>query len=100
MGNHTEGPWRVAEMRHKYDVVIRDVNGAPVALGVVAGYPASEAEANARLIAAAPELLAALDALEAYARGFSVSGVCLEDEIEGGRLLANACDAIAKATGE
>jgi len=40
------------------------------------------------------QLREALDDLEQYARGFSVSGVYLADEIEGSRLLAKACDAI------
>ena len=42
------------------------------------------------------ELAEALDELEQYARGFSVSGVYLADEIEGNRLLTKACAALAK----
>lgn len=38
----------------------------------------------------------ALDDLENYVVGFSVSGVYLADEIEGSRLLAKACDAITE----
>jgi len=52
------------------------------------------------LIASSPELLDALNDLERYARLFSVSGVCLSDEIEGSRLLAKARNVIAKSIGE
>lgn len=86
----TPGPWRVGEMRNKYDIVIRDSNNSPVALGVVAGYLLREAEANARLIAAAPELLDVLTRLEMVAG----LGNNYDDPV---RVSARA--AIAKATG-
>ena len=67
---HTPGPWRVAENRHKYDTIIRSPQNDPIAATIMAGFPIKEARANARLIAAAPdraeiadELLAALKAL-------------------------------------
>ncbi len=53
-------------------------------------------ELRAKLKRQRDELMAALYELEEYARGFSVSGVYLADEIEGERLLDKACAAIAK----
>ena len=60
MTKHTPGPWQVAETRHKYDTLIRNRDNDPVASTNFAGYYPKTAAANARLIAAAPELLAAL----------------------------------------
>ena len=60
MSKHTPGPWQVAETRHKYDTLIRNRDNDPVASTNFAGYYPKTAAANARLIAAAPELLAAL----------------------------------------
>lgn len=59
---HTPGPWRVGETRHDYDCVIRNAENDPVCVGVVAGYSKRTARANARLMAAAPEMLEALKA--------------------------------------
>lgn len=57
----TPGPWRVADIDNCYKDVIEDANGDYVALAQ-ARYR-DKAEADARLIAAAPELLEALDRL-------------------------------------
>ena len=59
MTKHTPGPWSVAETRHKYDTLIRNRDNDPVASTNFAGYSPKTAAANARLIAAAPDLLAA-----------------------------------------
>ena len=49
-----------AETRHKYDTLIRNRDNDPVASTNFAGYSPKTAAANARLIAAAPEMLKAL----------------------------------------
>lgn len=65
MAAHTPGPWRVGEKRHDYaDIVIRVIRNRenhPVTMTCYAGYTRRTGDANARLIAAAPELLAALE---------------------------------------
>ena len=63
MTMHTEGPWSAAETRHNYDTVIRGPKGEPIALALIAGYTKQEGTANAALLAAAPDLLEALQEL-------------------------------------
>lgn len=63
MTAHTEGPWSVAETRHNYDTVIRGPKGEPIALALIAGYTKQEGAANTALLAAAPDLLEALQEL-------------------------------------
>ena len=73
---HTPGPWGVSAQPHGYsvwNVVDDEINpaciGRPVA-NVVGGYDSVQIEeANARLIAAAPELLKALEACVSWSRG-------------------------------
>lgn len=94
----TPGPWRVSEKRGDL-IDIRHENNEPGAMSlnlaqVVARQSwLKEAEANARLIAAAPELLAALikcaDALEEV----SYQAWC-------GEIIEGALAAINKVTGE
>ena len=62
MGKHTPGPWAIG---HSFtaDIAIREPSGECVA--VTCELCEGEAEANARLIASAPELLAALRDCEA-----------------------------------
>ena len=57
---HTQGPFSVAETRHKYDIVIRGPKNEPIALVLIAGFSKKEGAANANLLAAAPDLLEAL----------------------------------------
>lgn len=61
--NHTPGPWVASEMR----VFRGDIDGNTYIAGTApadySGGDTSEAKANARLIAAAPDLLAALEAV-------------------------------------
>jgi hypothetical protein len=64
MSQHTAGPWSVGETRHKYDLIIRNSENDPVASVFLAGYGPQTGAANARLIAAAPEMLAALKAAQ------------------------------------
>ena len=59
----TKGPWIAAETRHSWNRVIRDADGAPIALTQVAGYGSPTANANAHLIASAPALYEALEEL-------------------------------------
>ncbi len=95
---HTPGPWE-AQMpsRHKISVVTPDER--ELYIGCV---PLAEAEANARLIAAAPELLAACETLLSNLRtlddaGRSNPAAWSRDTFASQvRLLQ---DAIAKATG-
>jgi len=74
---HTPGPWRIGEALRGYDFGIVK----PIATGVIgiadipAGLHHGEADANARLIAAAPELL---DALRTILQGFT-DGVFVRD---------------------
>lgn len=69
--NHTPGPWRVSGYRL---AVLAELNGIKVVIADcnrTLGY--SESEANARLLAAAPDLLEALQLiLTADQRGFDL----------------------------
>ena len=88
MSDFTQGPFSVAETRHKYDIVIRGPKNEPIALVLIAGFSKKEGAANANLIAAAPDLLEALKRCK-----FDSLNMTLED-----REFCRA--AIAKATGE
>lgn len=92
---HTPGPWEVGPVD---DTVVTHVGADGVRLVVAeidGDYNQPETwpimEANARLIAAAPELLEALDRIQNWPRVFD--GLRAED-------VAFARAAIAKATGE
>lgn len=95
---HTPGPWVVKSARSgfyvesQFDVIVDSLDES-------GRYGAIDDEANARLIAAAPELLEALEKLYALVEGESPS---LLDEDSGGdsRLDIEICAAIAKAKGE
>lgn len=90
----TLGPWRVSEKRGDL-IDIRHNNNEPGAMSLNLAHVVArlswlrEAEANARLIAAAPELLEALQGCVALING---QGRGCE--------LQNAQEAIAKALGE
>ena len=63
MTEHTPGPWGCIDTSyHAHDYRLTKPNGEPLPLTIVAN-DHGEQRANARLIAAAPELLAALEAL-------------------------------------
>ena len=89
---HTPGPW------HDKDGIIRTADNAMLALVYSNGV--GSVTANARLIAAAPDLLAALrgcvDALNSHVRS-EFEGVWLESDFES--LLSPYRAAIAKAEG-
>lgn len=95
---HTPGPWHIGVRTYHAGRDVYGPKGEPVAVADDAITTTPEAEANARLIAAAPELLAALDKLlsatvdRALAEGYEMDGV--ECAARGFALAA-----IAKATG-
>ena len=107
MTKHTEGPWSVAETRHNYDTVIRGPKGEPIALALIAGYTKQEGAANTALLAAAPDLLEALQWYEAKAVQMGRAAIDQDSKlllelmkeiaVEYG---ARARAAIAKATGD
>ena len=98
MTMHTEGPWSVAETRHNYDTVIRGPKGEPIALALIAGYTKQEGVANTALLAAAPEMLLAL---QQYGIGFTDEAAARVEfgNYEVDRELKRRA-AIARATGE
>lgn len=78
---HTPGPW-TANLHHTrqdggrtYGFIFADgvVPTAAVVLGVE-GMPQDEGRANARLIAAAPDMLAALKLVDAFAKADEAAG--------------------------
>lgn len=98
---HTPGPWQLAEKYNCCDV--RAVDGPYVASSnASAAIRWDVKEANARLIAAAPELLEALNALldaDLYADGEGVCFIKHADTDSGERAVKMARAAIAKAEG-
>lgn len=61
---HTPGPWELAHSHERKGHLVTEVYKGRENLASIHAYEnADEAEANARLIAAAPELLEALEAL-------------------------------------
>lgn len=108
---HTPGPWEsVKEDGDEWwfggtggrQICIRAVGGKSWESFAVLGAEEAEteADANARLIAAAPELLEALrSAVHLYTQYGLVSGAPV-DGISGGQWVNEARAAIAKATGE
>ncbi len=96
MSDFTQGPFSVAETRHKYDIVIRGPKNEPIALVLIAGFSKKEGAANANLLAAAPDLLEALRGMFAMWRS-----VCRAQGWEPEHLAeaVRAQAAIAKATG-
>ena len=63
---HTPGPWgAVATSNHAHDYRLTKPDGSPLPVSAEAN-DHTEQRANARLIAAAPDLLAALEAAEGH----------------------------------
>lgn len=97
MKKHTKGPWQVIRPEHPLEGFTHAINSPT---GAVAwAFPPLEdvgqAAANARLIAAAPEMLAALEAAKAILNAYIPP-----DNFDGhaARALIMVRDAIAKAT--
>lgn len=94
-------PWRIAPSRRPYQAHYQIEDAVGLCVVALEESPLHDAAANARLIAAAPELLSELQALRA---------VCLAAISSGDWMVDGACDpdaelrrsaaAIAKATGE
>ena len=61
MSKHTPGPWKAEGWE---SVVVNDTNGNTLVLMPGASYGLAAVKANARLIAAAPDLLAACKAVD------------------------------------
>ena len=109
MNKHTQGPWVIdPASRNTAPEIIQAGTGRRVALALYAegSENASEAEANGNLIAAAPEMLAALEkaaeTLRANAHRFLLTGIkkysgvadyCWEQEREIRALIAKATGA-------
>ena len=87
MTAHTPGPWRVGDAGA---TVFGPANGNPAPETIARMAPRKQYKANARLIAAAPELL---EALRSIAESYPTTE-------EGETLAAIARAAIAAATGE
>ena len=91
---HTRERWgRNIAPVSRYPIIYAGRN-THVAQVVTRGLPEAEAEANADLIAAAPDLLAALARLVEAVRGGDETAGCSMDDA-----LIDADEAIAKATG-
>jgi len=87
---HTPGPWKVFWAKGHQHMFIGIGTEDGEGITSIWRSNSEEAAANARLIAAAPELLAALqDCLREHG-GYTIKGECER----------NACAAIAKATGK
>ena len=89
---HTPGPWVVIPMPDGSIDICKSNAGYHIAQMLYTGYPA-DVQANARLIASAPDLLAALEAIVKMISPYSGQGR-MDTEISAARA------AIAKAKGE
>jgi hypothetical protein len=71
MARHTPGPWKIDGVKDdpERNVIIRDATGWQVAL--TRHFGVLETVANAKLIAAAPEMLEALEAAISFVAEFS-----------------------------
>ena len=105
MSNHTPGPWRAMHAGTANDEharVIRSDGGAWIADVLKQGTEADRA-ANARLIAAAPDVLAALEDAEGWLNDSDVAYVISHDKGEQAaycRMMVNIRAAIRKARGQ
>jgi hypothetical protein len=93
---HTKAPWHICEVTGRGLKLIRDANGYCVAEAVKpanSGAAYIDADANAALMAAAPDLLAACEAMAAQLGG---GDSFTQWEVAKAQLLA----AIAKARGQ
>ena len=111
MSGHTPGPWEWLEAKTAWEdpanmefIIGGGPNNDDIAAvfheeGATVSISREEAAANARLIAAAPSLLSALQALDPFMDAIVCYASTLEEH-EPNRLVMEARAAIAKATGE
>jgi hypothetical protein len=104
---HTPGPWAVSPVfisqpaepaLHfgEYQIELSLMNPEPARRGINLTLPREIAEANARLIAAAPELLEALEHMVSVSNWATT----IQSEEQYDAMIANAEAAIRKAKGE
>lgn len=95
MTEHTRGPWRIGNARHMVFGPKREDGGLAVTIATV-GRAEGAARANARLIAAAPELLEALEACDDLFTRYLMIG---KGQPEANKVTELVREAIAKAKG-
>lgn len=101
MTQHTPGPWNVEKCRYGFAVYASKTGDAVVKTEDAEGrYGAIDNGADARLIAAAPELLAALEGMEKWASSIHDGYPPSTASIAAAPYREAARAAIAKATGE
>lgn len=98
---HTPGPWWRREAPHDNEIVAKDNGGLAVRRAVAWGRDDEEIEANALLISAAPDLLAACESLLELVREYQPVVLGESDQAHKDRTIrANAIAAINKALGK
>ena len=96
---HTQGPWRL-NAGNETEIMSARRNVARAHCGAMTGIRVDEAEANARLIAAAPDLLAACEEILSETTN-NISGISRDDALSAiSNISFYARAAIAKAKGE
>ena len=95
---HTPGPWRINTRLSRNGAPVISGDGRDIAKALYhMGSEDPEVDANARLIAAAPELLAALETALAWLNTFDANGLM---KIGGVELKITVAEAIANAISE
>lgn len=102
MAEHTPGPWTYIEPAGHYREPLDYIVGTTEGWGqtVARINPCNQSEANARLMAAAPDLLAALKDLNFFLHVAEMRFGSDEQKASCDRLMARANAVIAKAHGE
>jgi hypothetical protein len=96
MSRFTEGPWHISQNRSS--VGVYNASGNPVCKLPAAQFTMPRKLADARLIAAAPELYKALEGL--LARSATLDQSATHDGLQNCEALAAARAALARARGE
>ena len=103
MSSHTPGPWHCGTSLNCPGQFFIGQPGHCVTLAHVHNFPDDQREANARLIAAAPDLLAALKLMldaDVYADGEGIVSIANSNTRKGERAVLAARAAIARAEGK